>query len=225
MAGITGAENIGSWVGEARRTRKGQAVGMPNCGNYEGGVEVKERIETVSNPVVGQYYMVPCIFSSRCAMAGRSHYYWPVIGPWHVDAELDFPHWHYHFDFRFFTDKEMAIYNAPERNFARVQLAETIGHDDNGKKIYSAEAMMVTRRRIKMLRQMPEFPVRIDPLGPRKMKFVRKAEAQCRHLRMKCMICPHRGMPLTGQPIKDGAIVCNGHGVKWNVETGEMIPR
>lgn len=185
---------------------------------------MKERIETVSNPVVGQVYLVPCIFSGNCAMAGRSHHYWPIIGPWHEDVSLGFEHWHYHFDFRFFTDMEMASYNTPARNFARVQLSATVGHNDNGQKIYSDEALPVSRRRMKMLRQMPEFPKSLDPTG-RKMEFVRKAEAQCRHLRMKCMVCPHRGMPLTGMPIKDGAIVCNGHGVKWNVETGEMIPR
>lgn len=39
-------------------------------------------------------------------------------------------------------------------------------------------------------------------------------------------ICPHRGISCRGVIAEsDGGVVCPGHGLKWNLETGQLVSR
>ena len=41
-----------------------------------------------------------------------------------------------------------------------------------------------------------------------------------------CRTCPHRGMPLTGQPVDtDGGVVCPAHGLRWSRKDGSLMRR
>ena len=152
------------------------------------------KISDVSDPVVGNSYLVPCIKYDT-----PIRQWWPVIGEWHEDADLGLPVWHFHFDFRFLEIEGYGM--------GRVQTSR-----------FREREMPIVWRRMKMLRQMPEFP-------GRKLTAWKALERKFMELKMKCMTCPHRGMPLQGQPIIDGMVVCNGHGLRWKISTGEMVPR
>lgn len=158
-------------------------------------------------PVVGETYLVPCVKIYDGWVA--------VIGPWHEDANLiGFPKYHYHQDVRFLTaerlvslgDREVSV-SLEEYAMIRVITTESI-----------LERPMLRRRR------MPDFPlvVRKEPLP-----WFRKLEEEYKDVRLKsCLTCPHRGMKLANLPRdEEGNVVCNGHGLKWNLETGQMVRR
>lgn len=44
-------------------------------------------------------------------------------------------------------------------------------------------------------------------------------------VRMRNMICPHRGINLRGQPVELGRVTCPGHGLQFDVETGKLRRR
>lgn len=74
----------------------------------------------------------------------------------------------------------------------------------------------------KMKREMPEFAAKLNGALSH---ICTKLETEFRNVKMKCMTCPHRGMNLKDGHRKGDTVVCHGHGLKWNVKTGEMIPR
>lgn len=157
-----------------------------------------QKISDVEHPQIGRYYLVPCVD-------------WiPVIGPWHEDAEdIGFHRWHYHRDVRFFTVDEM-------RPCSSLSLALAL--------VVAPDSPPVVYRRRRMLREMPEFPLLSE--SGRKIDWLKRLEKRFSNVKMKCRLCPHRGMPLDQmKPDAEGNIVCHGHGLKWNVSTGQMIPR
>jgi hypothetical protein len=167
-----------------------------------------------AEPVVGKFYLVPCV-PTECGWV-------PVIGPRHEDAEyIGFTEWHYHRDARFTTDAQNA-FTMPASILEPAPDA------------YSLIAVVCrteppTEKKRKCRRRMPDFPNlirrRVTPLFPATAPWMKKLEEAYAGQSAKCGRCPHRGMPLNGLPVKDGAIICNGHGLKWNVETGEAVRR
>jgi nitrite reductase/ring-hydroxylating ferredoxin subunit len=72
-------------------------------------------------------------------------------------------------------------------------------------------------------RVMPDFPMQITSAG--RPVWQKKLERAYKATNAKCGRCPHRGLPLNGLPVKDDKVICPGHGLQFNVKTGEMIPR
>lgn len=72
----------------------------------------------------------------------------------------------------------------------------------------------------KMRREMPIWPV-IDGEDGRWLAL-ESAYANCRL--KPGNVCPHRGIDLTPFEDADGIAVCPGHGLKWNLRTGEPVP-
>ena len=67
-----------------------------------------QRIDDVPEPVVGHYYLVPCL------QAAKPGLWLPIIGPEHEDAAIiKFPALHCHYDLRFFS--KTACQQTPER--------------------------------------------------------------------------------------------------------------
>lgn len=160
------------------------------------------------SPIIGKYYSVPCVF-----MDCWSYQWIPVHGPRHEDTEfIGFDMHHWHIDWRF----------APKRWFN--WLLESYGdiHRLQGKVVCSPDARGIVRtvemRRKKCQREMINFPFNAPWRSKLETKF-----APCKLL--VGMVCPHRGISLEGMPVKDGLVVCPGHGLQWNVVTGEMVPR
>lgn len=152
---------------------------------------------------VGRFYRVPCV---------RGKYYgkvadWPVIGPQHEDTEFVGFRWqHYHIDWRFIP----------------VHLFEPVGYR-LGAPLMTSDAINpdglpkpVLRRR-KMQRAMMDFA------QARAARWFPKLEAAYATCKLKPgMICPHRGIPLAGVHMEGDIATCPGHGLRWNVKTGEL---
>lgn len=175
-----------------------------------------QRVTDAERVEVGRYYMVPCVRVNRSSLGGpgtgKRLGWLPVIGPAHEDkAILDFSRVHYHYDWRFIDAKQASV----------------IGHDPTTGEALSAIETLVCviekqERKLRCRRAMPTFP-----LPPPQVFPLAKLESAYASHRIKpdCRVCPHRGVPLNGLPVRDGAVVCPGHGLKWNIATGGLVRR
>jgi hypothetical protein len=157
----------------------------------------------IKNPIVGKFYHVACVRSKA------SNRPWlPILGPLHEDAQYTgFKPLHYHYDFRFIADYIFAgmCWPTPSRVFGVVATSANV------------DITKIEVRRRKCHRQMPEYPHEHAVWLP-------QLEAAYADKKLKCMTCPHRGLPLDGLPVKDGVVTCPGHGLRWHVETGCLVP-
>lgn len=153
---------------------------------------------------VGQFYRVPCV---------RGKYYsvvddWPVIGPQHEDAEFVGFRWqHYHIDWRF----------VPQHRFQPIgfRLGAPLMTSDL---INPGGLPAPILRRRKMQRVLPDF------LQARMARWFPKLQDAYAECKLKPgLICPHRGIPLTGVHQEGDVVTCPGHGLRWNVKTGELV--
>lgn len=156
--------------------------------------------------VIGRYYRVPCVDVPM----------WngmvPVFGPLHEDREIiGFPEEHWHIDWRFVPSA-----------FIDQRTSRGVVHGLVVSWKNARGGIVMLRRKCR--REMPDFPT--HPHSGREVFWLRDLEANHRGARLKCgRICPHRGLPLAGCPVKDGVVVCPGHGLAWNVDTGELVRR
>jgi hypothetical protein len=138
----------------------------------------------------------------------------PILGPKHEDAAyIGFPKQHYHFDFRFLKNggfRYLVNADSPKAHGC-------VAGDD----AFHINTVRLLRR--VCVRQMHEWPV--TDTRDRPISWMPALEQAFADKRMKCMTCPHRGMPLNGMPVKDGVVVCPGHGLAWNIQTGELVRR
>ena len=170
----------------------------------------------MQRPVVGRFYEVPCIRVWTCADAKDGYGWVPVIGPLHADAEhLNFPYQHYHIDWRFVTAVAFKrSLNRPSKQVHGQVVTNTHGQ-------HKIDGPLVMRRK-RCAREMPEFQARPHsaPWGQ-----LERAQAKACNKLKPGNICPHRGIDLTSFRRPDGTAVCPGHGLHWNLVTGELIPR
>jgi len=174
---------------------------------------------------VGRMYLVPCMFVPAVARADWvPHDGWvPVLGPRHNDAEhLEFPHEHYHIDWRFVPNKN---YTAVITNWHGTPLNNVLSNT-NANRWQEARldgAPQLKRRLCR--RSMPEFPSLAQPAA----KHASRSRWQSLERAHACSrpkpgnICPHRGIDLTPFAKPDGTAICPGHGLKWNLHTGELL--
>lgn len=172
---------------------------------------------TVCKP--GDRYLVRCLFVQRdCRVGWIPRDGWmPVIGPKHTDAEhLEFPFEHFHIDWRFVVERQLErVYGAPH---SQVITSATGLFDVSG----PVELKVRTCRRV-----MPTFPAppRRYTATWRRWQHLERAQAfTCNKLKPGG-ICPHRGIDLTPFAQPDGTAICPGHGLRWNLATGELMPR
>lgn len=158
---------------------------------------------------IGKFYSVPCV---------KSQWQWmptvPILGPMHEDREIiDFPEHHYHIDWRFVSARAWQ-----RRLSASPGKGKSNGHKVLGLPISERNICSdVFMHRLLCKREMPEFPLsawltELEPLyASRRLT--------------EDFVCPHRGIPLAGCPVKNGVVICPGHGLAWNVETRKLVPR
>lgn len=170
------------------------------------------RIENVKTPVVGKFYFVPCIHTDQTRLQSWDTWI-PIIGPWHEDAEIImFEAPHFHLDWRFV---QYIRFDELGRNHSLVACS-TVGGN-------SASQPTVVYKRKMMWREMIEFP---SSTTSGEVPWMRTLEAKYKNHQLKCNTCPHRGMSLEGLPQDEqGRVVCNGHGLRWNLKTGKLAPR
>lgn len=190
-------------------------------------------LSSVPRPVVGEFYLVPCIkVEPRAKTSWMDRNGWvPVLGPKHRDAEhLEFDVEHIHVDWRFIGSegyrRALAI---------RISALGTVLSNDGAQPWEHCVRRQPELRRIKCKREMPTFPDS-SVLGtagtatsatPPRVRWARLERAQavvCNKLKPG-NICPHRGIALDQFALPDGTAICPGHGLRWNLATGELMPR
>lgn len=165
---------------------------------------------------VGKFYMVPCMYTARRGYWIPADGWVPVIGPKHEDAEhLNFPHPHYHVDWRFIAKSQYG-----QAAFASSPLGKVLTNTSADAYPHVLEGEPVQKRR-KCQRAMPIFPARVRPEWA---SLERAQFAACPKLKAG-NICPHRGIDLTPFIESDGTAVCPGHGLRWNTVTGDLMAR
>lgn len=181
----------------------------------------------VSSYTIGKMYFVPCLF-----IAPDRRPWWmpkdgwvPTIGPKHSDAEhLEFPHEHYHIDWRFVGTVGFRLISAHKSAVhGSVITSDFVPYRIDGK-------TELKRRMCK--RAMPEFPARLTRLykmadGRQDARWAALEQAQreaCPKLKPG-NICPHRGIDLTPFIKPDGTVICPGHGLMWDTKTGDLLKR
>lgn len=177
-----------------------------------------KRIEDEPNPQVGAFYWVPCVdyFPHVSTVKPQRM---PVIGPWHEDADIGVADYHFHYDLRFLNPEDFDVWY-----MARVHPSKcSVRGNPFAPNIIRAP--IITHRRRKMLRVMPDMPKQEKTSQfPKWQKALETKFAN--HNVLQCRTCPHRGMSLDGLPVApDGTVVCNGHGLKWSLLTGRLVPR
>ncbi len=168
---------------------------------------------------VGKFYNVPCIKTTRdAAWCGE---WMPVIGPLHSDAEIiKFPASHWHIDWRFVLSSAMRHVRT-ETPYGNVVQRIAYEHHPDDFSIYKQPLIEgdVVVRRMKCKRDWPPYPHAKQQRhwGPE----LEKAFAGCKL--GPGMVCPHRGVPLDGAQRDGDVVTCPGHGLRWNIKTGELV--
>jgi Rieske 2Fe-2S protein len=177
--------------------------------------------EIEGEPEVGKHYLVLCV------QHRLSEQWIPVVGVPHDDKEyIGVPDVHYHHDVRFMSESRIEelsntqVERPTGAAYAMVRIVLTANLV--GKPVY---------KRRKCRRTMPSFPTELrckhNPLFPSRAQWFPELEAAYKDTTLSsCLRCPHRGMSLKNLP-KDGQgnVVCNGHGLKWNADTGKLVSR
>ena len=170
--------------------------------------------ESPRDVVVGRYYMVPCVVAGY-TVHGKE-FPWPVIGPQHTDPDIGNHNTHYHNDVRFLSDYVLkrffpfyAFLCPPTEEVAPYAITHILTVPPE---------RPVTMVRKQCHRQMPEFP--LYRWSPKLEGLYAKAMVDPAR-----PICPHKGMPLVCQPDSEGVVVCSGHGLAWDLNTGRLVPR
>lgn len=168
--------------------------------------------------VIGKFYMVPCIFVSGKARYPAWPALIPVLGPKHEDREhLNFPHEHYHIDWRFVPASMFDDCIGPS---SRSVHGRVITNTHGGHVIQGAPVLK--RRMCK--REMPDFPARPAQgiFSPTRSWVGLEQAHACARLKPG-NICPHRGIDLTPFVKADGTVICPGHGLRWDTKSGELL--
>lgn len=181
------------------------------------------RIDTLTTePVVGRYYMVPCVrVTHDRSVSGFPSGLWPVIGPLHDDVEsLGFHPRHWHLDGRFLSASQMdnvTIKGSNSYRVFRVVLCKTGLYGQEGVPIPGVEdKTQLVRRRC--MRAQPEYP------DARVSGFAKLQESMAGS-RVRCGRCPHRNLPLSSLPRVPGTnhVICVGHGLRFDMTTGSLV--
>lgn len=155
-------------------------------------------------PIIGRYYLVPCVLMPDKNGAADLM---PIFGDSHDDREIGATFEHWHFDFRFFSQRQLRRHGRPL--YAMVAKVEfSIGR---------------TVRRLKCKRQFPEWPGLDErrEWGTTGEAFLRRVQSLCAGRKLCGMRCPHKGFDLSSIPADEkGIVTCPGHGLRFNLKTG-----
>lgn len=164
-----------------------------------------DRIEDVTDPVVGRKYLVRCAVSDRDICGYKQGEWVPIQGEVHTDKELGFTAEHIHYDWRFVPKKAL-----PDYSFLVVAVRTNKG-TEIPVDLESAEYRPKKLLRLEFLESAPPHMRQdLDKIG--------RSLPLCTH------ICPHRGFPLNGVPTHGGLKACPGHFLRFHADTGLYAP-
>lgn len=158
-------------------------------------------------PVIGKFYLVPCV---KARIAYEKYDYVPILNPSHEDSELiGSATYHRHYDIRFLSSKQIRII---QPGYALHAVFGAIIWEHHAK----GEPEM---RPLKCKRAMPLYP-------HARARWYPKLEAAYKDAKLSpCLRCPHKGIDLTTMPVREGKVECPGHGLRFDINTGELVPR
>jgi len=177
------------------------------------------KVEDVRKPIVGKFYWVRARQMIKNTFSLAKDDWIPLLGGEHEDTDIGSPEDHWHVDWRFMPTSVVRYRTKGHSG----KTPETTRPRQS--KPASLTGMILTRRQLgdeerlilrKMMRQHPTFP---------SWHGSRALEAKYAGAVAKCLICPHRGMPLAGAPVRNGALVCPGHGLAYDKDTLVLKPR
>lgn len=197
------------------------------------------KVEEVGEPRIGERYLVRCGEAERQSV--WSHHrlrYVPLLGPIHEDAEfINFPDYHFHVDWRFISNKvyEALLHEEQIR----------IDFDRKGQGSYKGKLLKYTAPQLLMAfavtaggsrgitlaaasEYRPMRMVRLHTIFPEEAHWMKDLETKYANARLRPgLICPHRGISCAGVRCAGdvSTVVCPGHGLAWNRETGRLVPR
>lgn len=168
---------------------------------------------------VGEQFTINCVRVRGLAWISEAEWL-PVIGPLHDDAEfLNFAVEHYHIDWRFVDPAPFA--KVSHEYASEGQTEHLLGLVIGRTQIIAGP----TERRMTVHRLMPVYPIRTRD-GEGLPYFCALEEAFTDWvLDPAIAICPHRGLPLAGLADENGIAVCPGHGLAWDMKTGQCVRR
>lgn len=161
-------------------------------------------------PVVGRFYMVPCItypYHERVDV-------WPTLGPLHHDrGEVNFPYLHYHIDPRFLTAdqarhcaRKSAFYGGTVEACAA---AYPLSH--HGSPLPARPHLVRRKCRASSWQYSP--PSAVPWLDALEARY--GAPADPIRVKRDRLLCPHRKVDLSSlQPDADGIVTCPLHGLR-----------
>lgn len=177
-------------------------------------------LQPVAIPEVDRSYWVSFVKVNDLRPTGGR---WrPVLGPLHTDAEIvNFPHEHWHVDWRFAPE---AFWQGAARYAPAVSASKAHGVVVVHRRKNSAELGtngVLYRRFVRCLRPMPAY-LPTDYHVPWLAEL--EEDMASKGARMKCLKCPHRGLPLLDE-LTDakGVVTCQGHGLRWRVKSGKLV--
>lgn len=180
--------------------------------------------QTVQSPVevvVGRSYLVPVVTSPKEVMSDPRNGTVPVFGPLHADPDLvDWGNdWrHLHIDWRFVSPRVFQIARERLEDQSRNGFYSIVVWEDISKRD-GLDVFMARRKCHRQWEECGSFPaVQATKWVNFEQRFARA------RLDPQTMLCPHRGMCLRGLPVDDDVVTCPGHGLRWNVKTGQMVP-
>lgn len=176
-----------------------------------------EKITDVQAVEVGQYYLVPTVMGRWSGYAARS---WPVIGPKHNDRHcLNFDWDHYHLDARFFP---FAYPDSDHQAWKGVMSMPLM----TSERMNPAGLPAVVWKRLKCRRtRNPVQDMLVEAVSTAKQWQCLVDDFAGRQALNdgRGWVCPHRKVPLAGQPVEDGVIVCPLHLLRIDAATGKVL--
>ena len=170
-----------------------------------------DRIEDVTDPVIGRKYLVRCAVSDIDIVGYKQGEWVPIMGDIHDDAELGVPGDHLHYDWRFAPNFRLPHGSFPVLVVARQSLCGETLWTEIPVDLQSIKYRPKKLHRLDFLTSAPKGRCEaLDKMG--------RSLPPCTH------ICPHRGFPLSGVPTRDGLKVCPGHFLRFKADTGEYAP-
>lgn len=162
-------------------------------------------------PIVGKFYMVPCVFGSSSKTGVGGLRWLPITGPLHSDADyIGFEPLHFHYDHRFTPDSEWKYLLHHGGIFG------TPGDPEFNVITNRDAARGIVRREMVCLREVRPYP---------EASFHDELSDAYADKRVTCGKCPHRGLPLSSLPREPDTdiVTCVGHGLKFDLKSGNLV--
>jgi hypothetical protein len=166
------------------------------------------KIENVKSPMIGETYLVKCVYAK---FGSESNKHWvPVFGELHHDKELYLEKKHYHIDWRF---RDRIHQESQEETYRLHGYYLGIKNTYFYQPILEENIIIEEYKPLIYQRHFEEFP---------EHSFDELLDLY-KGVKMQGMICPHKRANLASCEIINGCVTCPCHGLKWNVETGELV--